>query len=29
VGVKILTWQCFEKGKKFLSVLGFNLYYRL
>jgi hypothetical protein len=28
VGVEILTWQCFEKGKKFLSASGFNLYYR-
>jgi hypothetical protein len=28
VGVEILTWQCFEKGKKFPSASGFNLYYR-
>ena len=28
VWVEILKWRCFEKGKKFLSALGFNLYYR-
>ena len=28
VGVEILTWRCFEEGKKLLSALGFNLYYR-
>jgi hypothetical protein len=26
VGVEILTWRCFEEGKKFLSISGFNLY---
>jgi hypothetical protein len=28
VGVENLTWQRLEEGKKFPSVLSFNLYYR-